>query len=188
MKRTAMIGIVMATIAVLGVSAWGPGAGQGMFRNNEDVEETELAGRLQLADGELPVLAVGADRYQLMIPPALAAEIDVENNERISVTGYRTEFSDPDLLGSTLVMHVRTIEADGEKVVLPEGAAGGWGQRPGMMRGGNAGRGGFGPGMTGGYGPYSDDDTTGGWGPRGQNAPGQAVPNQGPGTFGGRRR
>jgi hypothetical protein len=178
MKRTAMIGIVLATMAVLSVSAWGPGAGQGIFGNNQDLEETELAGRLQLAENERPVLVVGANRYQLMIPPALAAEIEVENNERISVTGYETEFSNPDLLGNTKVVRVRAIEADGEKVVLPEGAAGGRGNRPGMM-GDNAGR--------GGYGPSSDDDT-GRWGPRGQNAPGQAAPNQGPDTFGGRRR
>jgi len=184
MKRTAMIGIVLATIAVLGVSAWGPGAGQGMFWNSEELEESDLTGRLQLAENEVPVLVVGADQYQLMIPPALAAEIDVENNERISVTGYETEFSNPDLLGSTKVMHVRAIEADGEKVVLPEGAAGGRGQRPGMMRGGYGGYGMTGgPGMMGGYGPYSDDDNTGWWGPDGQGAP-----NQGPGTFGGRRR
>ncbi|MFW5643582.1 MAG: hypothetical protein ACOCYQ_06095 [Alkalispirochaeta sp.] len=188
MKRTAMIGIVLATIAVLGVSAWGPGAGQGTFRNNDEIEESDLTGRLQLAENEFPVLVVGADQYQLMIPPALAAEIDVENNERISVTGYATEFSNPDLLGSTKVMHVRAIEADGEKVVLPEGAAG-FGRGPGMMRGGSAGRPGMmgEPGMMGGYGPYSDDDT-GRWGRRGQNAPDQGAPDQRPGTFGGRRR
>ena len=185
MKRTAMIGIVLATMAVLSVSAWGPGAGQGMAWNNQDLQETELAGRLQLVENEVPVLVVGAEQYQLMIPPALAAEIDVENNERITVSGYATEFANPDLLGSTKVVRVRAIEADGRKVVLPEGA-GGRGQRPGMM-GGTAGRGGYGPGMMGGYGPYSDDDT-GRWGPRGQNAPGQAAPNQGPNAFGGRRR
>ncbi len=173
MKRTAMIGIVLATIAVLGVSAWGPGTGQGMFWNNQDLEETELAGRLQLAKDEVPVLVVGTEQYQLMIPPALAAEIDVENNERISVTGYETEFANPDLLGSTKVIRVRAIEADGKTVVLPEGAAGGRGHSPGMVRGGAAGRG---------------DDNTGRWGSLGQSAPGQAAPNQGPGTFGGRRR
>lgn len=200
MKRTAMIGIVLATIAVLGVSAWGPGAGQGSFWDSEELEESDLTGRLQLAENEVPVLVVGADEYQLMIPPILAAEIEVENNERISVTGYTTEFANPDLLGSTKVMHVRAIEADGERVVLPEGTAGGWGIGPGMMRGGNAGGGGFGgyglmrgPGMMGGYRPYSDDDNTGWWGQRGWNAPGQGVPdqvapNQEPGTFGGRRR
>lgn len=183
MKRTAIIGIVLATMAVLGVSAWGPGAGQGMFWNDTELEETELAGRLQLAENERPVLVVGAEQYQLMIPPVLAAEIDVENNERISVTGYTTEFANPDLLGSTKVVRVRSIQADGKTVVLPEGAAGGRGQRPGMM-GGTAGRGGYGgPGMMGEYGPYGDSDNTGRWGSRGQ-----ATPDQGPGAFGGRRR
>ncbi|MFP4212160.1 MAG: hypothetical protein ACOCU4_09540 [Alkalispirochaeta sp.] len=142
MKRTATIGIVLATITVLGVSAWGPGTGPGTFRNNDDLEETELTGQLKLAENEVPVLVVGADQYQLMIPPVLAAEIDVENHERIAVTGYATEFADPDLLGSTKVMHVRAIEADGVKVVLPEGAAG-FGRGPGMVRGGVAGRSGM---------------------------------------------
>jgi hypothetical protein len=170
-----------------------------MFWNSDEIEESDLTGRLQLAENEIPVLVVGADQYQLMIPPALAGEIDVENNERISVTGYATEFASPDLLGNTKVFHVRAIEADGEKVVLPEGVAGGWGQGPGMMRGNSAGRGGNGgyggrpgmtggPGMMGGNGPWSDDDNTGWWGPRGQAAHGQGTPNQGPGAFGGRRR
>ncbi|MDA3950067.1 MAG: hypothetical protein PF508_12725 [Spirochaeta sp.] len=178
MKRTVMMGIVLATIAIVGVSAWGPGTGGGLMWNDETLEETDLAGRLQLAENEIPVLVVGADRYQLMIHPTLAAEVDVENNERIEVSGFATEFSDRDLLGTTRVIHVRAIEADGQRVILPDGAAGGWGQGPGMMRGGNAGRGGYGQGMMGGYGAYDDDGDTGWWGPRGQDR----------GSFGTRRR
>ncbi|MDA3951237.1 MAG: hypothetical protein PF508_18665 [Spirochaeta sp.] len=178
MKRTVVIGIVLATIAIIGVSAWGPVTGGGLMWNDETLEESEIAGRLQLAENEIPVLVVGAERYQLMIHPTLASEVDVENNERIEVSGYATEFSDPDLLGTTKVLHVQAIEADGVRVVLPDGVAGGWGHGPGMMRGGNAGRGGYGPGMMGGYGAYDEDDDTGWWGPRGQEL----------GTFGGRRR
>ena len=171
MKRTVVMGIVLATIAIMGVSAWGPGAGGGYMWNDEALEETDLAGRLQLAKDELPVLVVGTDRYQLRIHPTLAAEVDVENNERIEVTGFANEFADPDLLGTTKVFHVRAIEADGERVVLPDGAAGGGrGHGPGVMRGGSAGR--------GAYGPFGDDDDTGWLGPRGQDR----------GSFGTRRR
>jgi hypothetical protein len=146
--------------------------------NDETLEETELSGRLQLAENEIPVLVVGTESYQLMINPTLASEVEVENNERISVSGYVTEFSDPDLLGTTKVVHVQAIEADGIRVVLPEGSAGGWGHGRGMMRGGNAGRGGYGPGMMGGYGAYNGVEDTGWWGPQGQDQR----------SFGGRRR
>ncbi|HKK49695.1 MAG TPA: hypothetical protein VJ932_11405 [Alkalispirochaeta sp.] len=162
MKRTVVMGIVLATIAIVGVSAWGPGAGGGYMWNDEEIEETELAGRLQLAEDEFPVLVVGTNRYQLMIPPALAAEVDVENNERIEVTGFAREIANPDLLTSTSVIHVRAIEADGERVILPDGVAGrSRGRGPGMMRG---------------YGAYDDD--AGRLGPQGQNR----------GSFGTRRR
>lgn len=182
MKRTALvIGMMVIGFAMVSAQGFGgqglgaqpPGGpgfgGQGPFGAGPvEQEEVELTGRLQLAEDELPVLLAGGQEYTLLIPPTLAAEIEVSNNQQVSVEGLSVERPSFDLLGNDTFVHVRVIEIGNDRYILPENQAGR------MARGGEMGPRGGAQGMMGprsndgGYGPRSDDGDAGqpGWGRR----------------------
>tara|TARA_B100000614_G_scaffold249707_1_gene259015 strand:+ start:523 stop:1047 length:525 start_codon:yes stop_codon:yes gene_type:complete len=113
---------------------WGPGW------IDQDAEETELTGRLQLAEDQAPVLTSGGTDYVLHIHPALAQEVSVRNGQTITVTGYVANVASPDLLGEDHFVRVTAIEVDGTRVVLPSGTGfggpmGGFGGHHGGMMG-----------------------------------------------------
>jgi hypothetical protein len=109
----------------------------------DDVEETSLAGRLQLAEDEFPVLNSGGEEYSLRIHPTLSSEVSVRNGQQISVDGYVREFQSFDLMGTERIVHVTAMEVDGTRVVLPDGWGGpGDGSRGGFSGGGASPRGG----------------------------------------------
>lgn len=125
MKRT--VGVSVVLMMVVGAvamaqpfgQATGPGAGmRGAWV--ESSEEVSLTGRLVLAADEFPRLVSGGSEYQLRIAPWLSDEVDLTNNETISVEGYATTVASFDLLSDETVVHVSAIEADGTRVVMPD--------------------------------------------------------------------
>lgn len=163
MKRVLIVAglVALATVAVSaqgrpGMGQYGgqgpqPQAGAGGFEGRggmmgpvwDDVEETSLAGRLQLADDEFPVLNSGGEDYSLRIHPTLSSEVSVRNGQQISVDGYVREFQSFDLMGTERIVHVTAMEVDGTRVVLPDGWGGpGDGSRGGFSGGGASPRGG----------------------------------------------
>lgn len=170
MKRTALlIGMMVIGIALVSAQGFagqrqtGGGIGGPGFGTATDTEEIELTGRLRLADGEFPVLIAEGTEYTLHIAPALAAEIEVSNNQQVTVEGYAVENPSFDLLGSDAIVRVRTIEIGNDRYILPTNthgprvAAGGMaGPRDGAP--GTMGSRGGAPGMMG---PRFDDDDYG---------------------------
>jgi hypothetical protein len=161
MNKRVLIVAGLVALATVAVSAQGrPGMGQfggdgpqpGMMQGAggfaarggmlgsawDDAEETSLSGRLELAADEFPVLNSGGAEYTLRISPALSSELSVRNGQQISVEGYVREFPSFDLMGTERIVHVTAMEADGTRVVLPDG----WGGPGEGVRGGNAMRGG----------------------------------------------
>lgn len=127
MKRIAVLGIALLMVVSFTAAAQARG-GRFMGSPGTALEEVELAGRLQLQSGELPVLVSGGQEYTLRIAPALSAELDVTSGQQASVTGYLGERQVPDLLGSERVVMVRSIEVGGTKYVMPSRSMGGTGR------------------------------------------------------------
>lgn len=86
-----------------------------------DAEEVELSGTIQITEDELPVLKVGSDEYTLMIPPALATEIEVQNNARVQITGYAFEGRNFDLTGNDQIVHVRILQIGNNRYITGGG-------------------------------------------------------------------
>lgn len=82
-----------------------------------DVEESELSGTLQLAEGTAPKLVVDSETYTLVIPPTLAGEVSVDNGDTIQVTGFAFECPNADLLGVENVMHVRVLQVGNDRYI-----------------------------------------------------------------------
>lgn len=112
-----VLALVLLVVAAAGAAAQrGPGT---MHRDAlQTREETTLSGRLALAEGELPVLVVGAASYTLRIPPVLAGELEVSNNASVTVTGMLRETPSRDLLTTNRVVMVRVFETGGTRHVL----------------------------------------------------------------------
>jgi len=160
MKRTTLlIGMMVIGAALVSAQGFGsqgarggaPGA-QGFGRGigpvaTADADEVELTGRLRLAEDEAPILVASGTEYILHIAPAIAAEIEVSNNQQVTVEGVAVERPSMDLLGSDTIVHVQVMEVGNDRYILPAQPAGPRGGAPGMM------------------GPRFDDDTDD-WEPR----------------------
>lgn len=138
MKRTTLL-IGMMVIGAALVSAQGFGFGVGPAA--DEAEEVELTGRLRLVEDEAPVLVASGTEYVLHIAPAMATEIEVSNNQQVTVEGFAIERPSMDLLGTDTIVHVRVMEVGNDRYILPfdpagprmAGAAGPRGGAPGMM-------------------------------------------------------
>jgi hypothetical protein len=64
--------------------------GPGYNWSSDDLESIEMVGTLELINGNPPFLISGTDKYLLMVPYHLLYNLDIENGEEISVTGYET--------------------------------------------------------------------------------------------------
>lgn len=143
MKRTAVLSILMIVLSA------GLVAAQPWTADDGAVPELRtLEGRLQLEDGERPLLIADGEEYVLRIHRTMASELAVRDGQTVTVEGYVVTVPGRDLLGDDLFVGVRAFEADGTRVVIPDapGAARMGAGIPGGARGrmGAAPRGGFG--------------------------------------------
>jgi hypothetical protein len=106
--------------------------------NYDEQESVDLVGNLELINGNPPYLVSGADKYLLMVPYHLLYDLDIQDGEEISVTGYETAGHMWQWDDSEKALFVTSAEIKGEEYNLS-----GYG---GYMRGG---RGGFGRGGRG---------------------------------------
>lgn len=91
-----------------------PGAAPGA-----DLEETTYTGRIQLVRGELPVLRAEGQEYTLRINPLLASEIQVRDDDTVTVKGVLREVASFDLISNERILHVHSIEIGGTRYVSP---------------------------------------------------------------------
>ncbi len=121
MKRrmVLIVGLMAAVALVASAQMHGGAAGSFGGPNVTEPEEVELTGRLQLERDQLPALESAGREYTLRIAPALSAELDVVNGQEVTVSGYLVERASRDLLGTTTIVMVRTIEVDGTRYVMP---------------------------------------------------------------------
>ncbi|MFW5689309.1 MAG: hypothetical protein ACOC1U_07045 [Spirochaetota bacterium] len=167
MKRTLVLAtvLVILTAGVVAAQPWGgeatapagryaEGPWSGAFAEAPELQTLE--GRLELEDGERPVLVVGGEEYTLMINRVLAAELDVSDGARVTIEGVVVTVPGRDLLGDDIIVMVRAVEANGTRVVVPTSAGfmGPGHSGAGRMgpRGGRGGRGGMPGGRFGGRG------------------------------------
>lgn len=132
----ALVGTVTATGQVSGLPGEDLGTvAFGWGDRESETEEVSLTGMLNLQEGRLPLLQADGMEYVLMIPPALAAELDVEDGERITVEGVSVERQSQDLLGSTTYVAVRVVQIGSDRFVAVGPVPGGYGRTPMARRG-----------------------------------------------------
>ena len=141
MKR--MMTITIALMTLLALATWA-----------DELTETQLTGRLTLAESQAPSLQADGEDYILRVAPTLAAELDLRSGQTITVDGYVHERGRWDLTGVDRVVMVTAIESEGVRVVMPETG----------FAGGRMGTGGMGTGHMHGRGPMGG---RGAWGDRG---------------------
>lgn len=125
MKRIATISLVLLAGLTLVAGAQGFGGHRSMMGTSVDAEQVTYSGRIRLAEGEFPRLVVGNEEYTLRINPALAAEVDVQNNATVEVTGVLREFRSFDMVSTERVLHVTVLEIGGTRYVSSAGFGGG---------------------------------------------------------------
>lgn len=67
--------------------SWGP-AGMGYADQNFNAESITLSGKIDLTDVNLPKLTVGENTYELMVPYRMDYDIDINNGDEITITGF----------------------------------------------------------------------------------------------------
>lgn len=147
MKRQMTITLLLLFILSVSIYANGqnddryypmPG-GPGYGWNYDEQESLNLTGKLELKNGYPPYLLSGNVKYILMVPYHLLYELDIQDGEEISVTGYDTAGHMWQWDDSEKALFVTSATIEGEEYNLS-----GFGGYMRGGRGGRAGRGGFG--------------------------------------------
>ncbi|MFP4444380.1 MAG: hypothetical protein ACLFST_14765 [Spirochaetia bacterium] len=83
-------------------------------------EEVTVTGKIQLTDGDFPVLSSGGKTYELHYPYYEGVEFTIEDGDRITVKGFET--MGPPWEDDKDVVTLRVISAtiDGKEYVLPD--------------------------------------------------------------------
>lgn len=120
-------------------STWGP---SGLVYNNQSFNEESmtLTGKIDLTDANLPKLTVGDDTYELMVPYRLDYDIDINDGDEITISGFE------------IPAYRRTSDSDLTSLMVTDATFDGTEYNLDMMNNGPVG---YGPGsnMMNNYGP-----------------------------------